>query len=80
VKPYWDNFLDETEVRSLLAKGYDLYDCRNEDRNHDMRGTYPTFVDRDFKVFYDGSCWGWTSEDIASKFISTDSLSKSSFA
>lgn len=67
--PYWDNLITREQLITYQKQGCELYDCRNEDRSVDMRQSYPTFVERDFKVFCNGSCLGYVTPDTAKEFL-----------
>jgi hypothetical protein len=66
---YWERFINREQLRTYLKQGCEVFDCSTEGASVEMKQSYPTYEPRDFRVFCNGSCVGYTSREIAQDFL-----------
>lgn len=74
---YWEILIDKDSVlRHLLSGWYNLVDCRKEAYARSMREGYPTYIQRRYRMYQNGSCVGYTTPTIVQELLDEGKIIK----
>jgi len=67
---YWERFLDEDQILDhLRAPDSGLHECRGGEGVEGMIATYPSYRCRDYHAYTNGSCWGYTTDEVIQSLL-----------
>jgi hypothetical protein len=73
---YWETLYGKDELLAILRSNsaYMLFDCRDDPVSDSMYCSYLSFAKRDYQLYNNGSCLGYTTTAIVEQLLNEGKL------